>query len=319
MWKFFVSVYKTICDFFERFFVVITLIIGSFCLYYGITNDLGNPDIKKLLHTIGSISLASGIFAGIAKSNQFTEIYKKILRDIVYGKEHLEVRKDLEKIWENVTESLINQRFAKINDKMKGNIKKYFLPMNHDYYYNNFNVDITIEKSTIHPDYVVIKETTSYTIECEDEDLVIDNKFITGIKIDLANKNLTTYELKKLFIDGIEKKEIGIVKKIEGNILMIEYKSPLKDKKTYNIKRIEEKHYNIKFNSIRRHIAVWLYNNCTIDITYPLDIHIDFYNMGVLNEFKIDDKSTASYNRIKADYNGLIYKNQGFFLHLRKK
>jgi hypothetical protein len=173
MGKFVISIYKTLCDFFERFFVIIALIIGAICLFFGITDNLDNIDIKSFLHTIGSISLASGIFAGIAKSNQFTEIYKKIFRDIIYGKEHLDVRKDLEKIWENVTEALIDQKFMKINEKMKQNIKKYFLPMNHDYYYHNFNVDIAIENSTTNQDYIIIKETTSYTIECEDEDLEI--------------------------------------------------------------------------------------------------------------------------------------------------
>jgi hypothetical protein len=319
MWKFFVSIYKNICEFFDRFFVVITLITGGFCLYYGIKNDMGNPDIKKLLHTIGSLSLASGIFAGIAKSNQFTEIYKKILRDIVYGKEHLDVRKDLEIIWENVTEALINQKFIRINENMKINIKKYFLPLNHDYYYHDFDIDISIEFSTINTDYIIVKETTSYTIICEDEDLVIDNKFSSGIKVDIPNKELTTYQLKKLLIDNEVKNGVTVQREFAGNILWNRYENPLKGKKSYSIKRVEEKHYNINFNPIRKHLAVWLYNNCVLDITYPKNLVIDFNNMGVLDEFKIEDRGTSSYNRIKAEYKGLIYKNQGFFLHLRKK
>ena len=147
----------------------------------------------------------------------------------------------------------------------------------------------------------------------------IDNKFISGIKVDLANKHLTYYKLNKLIIDNVEKKEVKLEKKYEDNILLIEYKNILKGKKSYTIKRVEEKHYNVKYNPIRRHLAVWLYNNCSIDITFPKDLSIDFYNMGVINEFKFEDRNTLTYNRIKADYDGLIYKNQGFFLHLRKK
>lgn len=318
--KFLFSTFKQIREFFEKYFVVITLLIGTISLFFGIVNIIENHEIKKLLHTIGSLFLASGIFAGIAKSNQFTEIYKKSLRDIIYFKEHLENRKDLENIWETITEVLINKKFVNINSKMKLNIKKYFLPINHDYYYNNFNVDIEIENIPNNNDYILIKETTTYTIVCEDENLNIDNKSVVGIKVDLKNSGLTKYKLKNLFIDNIEKKDINVEQKYEENILISEYKNPLKGKKSYNIKRKEEKEYCIKHNPIRRHLAMWLYNGIKIDITFPKDLVIDFYNMGVLDDFEIEYRThNNAYNRLKAEYKGLIYKNQGFFIHLRKK
>ena len=126
MKKFFSSIIKNITDFFDRYFVAITVIAGFSCLFMGINSDNDSDKVNKLLYTIGSISLTSGIFAGIAKSNQFTEIYKKIIRDIIYGNEHLEKRNDLEKIWENVTQTLSNQKFQRISSLMNKNIKKYF-------------------------------------------------------------------------------------------------------------------------------------------------------------------------------------------------
>lgn len=319
MWKFCVSIYRAFCEFFDRFFVVVTLLIGGICLYYGIMENDGNPDLRKLLHTVGSLAIASGIFTGIAKSNQFTEIYKKILRDIIYGKEHLDVRKDLENIWENVTQALSNQKFLKISDKMKTNIKKYFLPLNHDYYYDNYNIEVLMEFSPDNPEYLILKETVTYTIICDDEDLLIDNKFIGNIKVDLTNKDLTDHSLKKLVIDNENVTNITFEKKLIGNHLRCEYHKQLKGKKSYFVKREEEKKYDMRFNPIRKQLAVWIYNNCSLDLTYPKGLNIDFHNMGVLDEFKIEDKSSSTFNRIKAEYKGLIYKNQGFFLHLRRK
>lgn len=202
---------------------------------------------------------------------------------------------------------------------MKSNIKKYFLPLNHDYYYDDFNLDLSIEYSTVNPDYVVVKETISYTIICDDDDLTIDNRFKVGIKFDVANSSLTSYNLKKLTIDNDIKSSHDLKREVKGNIMWIEYHTKLKGKKSYRVKREEEKQYNFRINPIRKQLAVWIYNNCSLDIHYPKDLIIDIHDMGVLDEFKKEDKSTASFSRIKAEYKGLIYKNQGFFLHLRKK
>src|SRR5699024_10510070 len=115
----------------------------------------------------------------------------------------------------------------------------YFLPLNHDYYYDDFNIDISIEFSNTDHDYIVIKETVTYTIICDDEDLIIDNKFKTGIRFDIANKDLTSYQLKALTIDN-EVRNLNLLdKKQKNNILWAEYEIKLKGKKSYIIKREE--------------------------------------------------------------------------------
>ena len=65
-------------------------------------------------------------------------------------------------------------------------------------------------------------------------------------------------------------------------------------------------------------MAVWIYNNCTLDITYPKELTIKFHNLGVLDEFKEENLSNNCINRLKAEYKGLIYKNQGFFIEFKK-
>lgn len=321
MKKFFVISYNCLSEFFDKHFVALTIIIGtSFLflgLYFGNDKDWG----CKLLYTIGSISLTSGIFAGIAKSNQFTEIYKKILREIIYVEEHLEKRKDLENIWDNVTQTLSNQKFQNISDKMKKNIKKYFLPLDHDYYYNDFTVNIDIDFVENNPDYITVKEVTNCTIICDDENLIINNKFKGFIKFDITNRELSKNTDTKLFIDGVEQKvkDIDLKHTIEGNKMVVSYQKDLTGKKSYVVKRVDFKTYNLKFNPIKSQKAAWIYNNCSIDITYPLDLSIDILGLGLLDDFKIDDLRNARTKRLKAEYKGLMYKNQGFFIHYRKK
>lgn len=318
MIKFFTSIYKNLTDFFDRYFVAVTIVVGVVFLIYGLSSENPSERLCKILYTIGSISLTSGIFAGIAKSNQFTEIYKKIFRDIIYGNEHLEKRNDLEKIWENVTQTLSNQKFKKISELMNKNIKKYFLPLEHDYYYDNFNIEINIEFLNDNPDYIVLKEITSYTIICDDENLVINNRYLSTLKIDPSKKELSVSKLAKLTIDNIVQKDLKIITKIDKNILSTSYEKELSSRKNYNIKREDEKTYNINYNPIRKQLAVWIYNNCIVDITFPKGLSVDIHSLGVLDNFKIDDRSNNNFNRLKAEYKGLIYKNQGFFMHFTK-
>lgn len=317
--KFITTVYKCVADFFDRHFVALTLIIGIVCLSLGIY--LGNDKdwFYKLLFTIGSISLTSGIFAGIAKSNQFTEIYKKILRDIIYVQEHLENRSDLEKIWDNVTQTLSNKKFQKISVNMRKNIKKYFLPLEHDYYYDNFLVDISIDFDENNEDYIKVKEITSFTIICDDENLKIENKYQGIVKFDPANKELSQNHSVKVTIDNVEQKstDIKLTNTIDGNKMIVSYQKDLIGKKSYVVKREDIKTYNYKYNPIRKQLAMWIYNNCTVDITYPDELSIDIHGLGVLGEFKIEDKGNTRVKRLKAEYKGLIYKNQGFFIHFK--
>ncbi|OHT44441.1 hypothetical protein [Flavobacterium tructae] len=317
--KFVVTVWKCVADFFDRHFVALTILIGVICLTLGIY--LGNDKVwfYKLLFTVGSISLTSGIFAGIAKSNQFTEIYKKILRDIIYAQEHLENRNDLEKIWDNVTQTLSNKKFQKISVTMRKNIKKYFLPLEHDYYYDNFMVDLTIDYDEEHEDYIKVKEITTFTIICDDENLKIENRYQRMLKFDPANRELSKNHSFKLTIDNVEQKIVDIRLKnvIDGNKIIESYQKDLSGKKSYVIKREDIKTYNYKYNPIRKQIAVWIYNNCTVDITYPSEMLIDIHGLGVLGEFKIEDKSNTRVKRLRAEYKGLIYKNQGFFIHFK--
>lgn len=318
MTKFFSTIYINIKDFFDRYFVAITIIIGIISLSYGLAGENSSQIICKISYTIGSISLTSGIFAGIAKSNQFTEIYKKIIRDIIYGNEHLEKRNDLEQIWENVTQTLSNKKFQKISRSMNKNIKKYFLPLEHDYYYNDFNVEINIEFAEGNEDYVTLKQITQFTIICEDESLKINNRLRVETKLDLKNKTLTQYNLKELVIDNVVQKDIKIDNKYERDLLISTYEKSLTGKKSYVVKRTDERSYNLKYNPIKKQLAVWVYNNCNVDITYPKNLKLTFENLGVLNSFDIDDRNLATHNRLKATYKGLIYKNQGFFLYFRK-
>lgn len=314
MTDFFIGIFNSAKDFFNKYFIIITIILGIGLLFWGIEQNT-DTKVGKILYTLGSLSLSGGIFAGVAKSAQFTDIYKKIFREIIFGEEHLEKREDLEKIWGNVTRTLSKKKFSKISDELHNNIKKYFLPMNHDYYYENFNIDVIIEYDETDKDYLIIKESTNFNIVCEDEKLKISNKFCCMIKVDMSNKEATTYQLKKIEINGAT--DVKHHKKFDKNHLVCEYEKELTGRKIYSVKREDEKKFNLRYNPIKSQIAMWVYKNLKLDITYPKELDIEVRGMGLLNDLSIEDKNNKLLNRKVIEYKGLIYKNQGVLMIFR--
>ncbi len=299
-------------------FMWVFLITGIIVLVSSFIWFEDNNVIFKIGYTLGTTFIASGVFAAIAKSNQFAEIFSKILRDIIYGQEHLENRKDLESIWENVTLTLSNRKFLKISDELKDNVKKYFLPLTHDYYYEGYKTEIIIEIDKKNPDYVVLKESVKFNIICDDENLEIKLNPRRGIKFDQKNKDLTSYKLHSFTIDDKTHK-LPVNEKYEGNIFWVDFEVTLKGSKKYTIKREEEIIYNIKYDQLRTHRANWVYKGMEVSITYPIEIYIDFNMMGTLRDYNVTSKKLNSFKKIDAEYKGLIYKNQGFFYLICKK
>jgi hypothetical protein len=302
--------------------IIIYTIIGIIMILVGffIQRDQNGIDWGKLLVTVGGVLLSGGVFAVIVKSAQFSEIFEKTLRNIIYAKEHLDVREDLDSIWESVTLALSKQKFGAISVRMHQNIKKYFLPVNHDFYYNDPKITLDIEIDPNDSEYIILTEKQVVNLVTEDECLEIYYKFTNGIPFDLNEPAKTSYKLESFKLNG---KVIDVTKNLkvltDKNTLLINFELMLTGNTKYNIVREEKKKYKLELNMNKRQLASWIYNNCTLNVTYVKDINIEFNDFGVLGTWKHEiDTHNKKYNKLEAEYKGLIYKNQGFLLHLNK-
>ena len=253
----------------------------------------------------------------IAKSIQFTDIFKDELREVIYSNEHLILRSDLEDIWQKVTDALCQQKFSAINRKLLKNIKDYYLPINQDYYYKDYNLDADIEKDQENDGYVLIQEETKVIVVVENKK-GCDYTFSGIIPYPEDDDNRSFYELYDLEINGkkVDLNKNDHLKMSRSNgYINIDFNYHCNSSKTeYTIVRKERKRYALSVNPYRSHRAVCLYNNFFLDLNYPKDMEIDWIDMGVLGKWTKNRKDTNSSNRIKAQYNGLIFRNQGFLL-----
>ena len=88
--------------------------------------------------------------------------------------------------------------------------------------------------------------------------------------------------------------------------------------KEYKVKRTEQKIMALSHNAFRVHRATWLFRNFKVTIIYPKSIEIQWVDLGVLGKWTVTEDKINGLNRIRANYNALIFKNQGFMITLKE-
>jgi len=305
-----------------KYILVVTLFLGILFLFLGYTDILPTDEyivVRNICKETGAIIIAGGVFASIVKSSQFSGIFSDLLRNIVYCTEHLEKRKDLELIWEKVSKALCRQKFKDISDDLHNSIKANYLPIDHEYYYKDHNVDIDIEYDAENPGYVFVTESLHTTI-ISDDTAKIPVVFKGSIPLIQSERNLTTYELTELKVNGKDQ-VLAKVAKVDRNSKELTYENKIEcaGSTTYKIIKKEKKRYSLKANPYRGQNAIWLYDNYAVEIIYPKEISIEFLDMGVLKRWHVEKKHNAATKRLKATYEGLIFRKQGFLILFREK
>lgn len=277
-------------------------------------NDFWEEVCKGASH----ILLSGGVFMFLAKSYQFNNIYKDELRKVIYTDEHLDKRTDLDDIWEKVSEAICRRKFSNISKKLQKNIKDFYLPINQEFYFKDYNYDIDISFVDKEEQYINLKETTETEIISHSKEKHI-YRFSSNIPKEPDDNGRTKYILQDVFIND---KKINIKEdpkaKFEtsetDDYLKIKFFYELKGNLKYKIKKIESKTYNTKCNPYKGHQAAWIYQNFFLDVTYPKNMPLELINMGVLSRFNTEYRNRKDVNRFKAKYNGLIFPKQGFLL-----
>lgn len=299
--------------------LLMSLIAGALLLSFGYTDILFEEESKwkEVLKVMGTVILSSGVFMSISKSYQFTNIFKDELRKVIYAKENLETRKDLDSLWHNVTDALCRQKFAPISKNLLKIIKDYYLPMNHEFYYSNYDLDVDIELDQKNDGYVLLNEETKVTVVVDGKKGTI-YKFSSIIPYPEDDDNRTSYSLEEITVNG---KKIDIARNLEdkctreNGFLTVSYSFTCDSaRKEYHIVRKEKKRYALSCNTNRSHKAICLYNNFSLDLTFPKNMNFEWVDLGVLGKWDKTRKDTQGYNRIKAKYTGVMFRNQGFLL-----
>lgn len=280
---------------------------------------LESHTIQNILISAATVVLSSGVFSSITKSKHFLNIFSNEMKTIIYTEQFLSKQKNVDQIWNVVTKSICNENFHKISDKLFNKIKENYLPINHTYYYENYNLELHIAHECLSgTDYVIIREVSKVDIICDDRELT-HYRSASNIEYLHDEESQTYFKLLEFTVNGEDVKDrvISNNTKRDGKLsARIEF--PLKGEMKYSIYKVEEKKYSLKLNANRVHSAIKIYHNFELVVYHPDLIKVRFNRLGQDNNWSpvetLEIGGGMSY--LKTSYDGVFFQNQGYMLNL---
>ena len=93
--------------------IILILGIGLYALgYFGLSES---PIWKEIVIKIGDVLVIGVILGYLSNAAQFLGVFKSDLQDIIYGKEFIKQRKDLDSLWETLSKQLFKNKFPAIH------------------------------------------------------------------------------------------------------------------------------------------------------------------------------------------------------------
>lgn len=324
--------YKRVFNGFYKHVLTIAITIGVTLLVL-CYSDLVFPAahwMRDVCKVAGTSVLSGGVFMAIAKGYQFSTIYREELKKVIYSKDFLKKRTDINEIWEEVSDALCDNRFNTISNDVFRAIKDNYLPYEEEYYSDRIHIDTTIEFDEEDDSYLIVSDKSRQEVVTADPD-GFWYRYDSSIPIPKEEDGeKTVYSLEQLQInnkdyniqDLIDNKYLTIVR--FPHLLEVKFAMPIEGSKTwkrseYTIIRKEKTVYNIKTNPYISQRAFWLYKFFTVKFTFPLNFELDWVDSGTLESWKLERDHHNQMQSLTGTYDGLIFKNQGFIVYFKKE
>lgn len=268
------------------------------------------PDFFIKAADVAIIGVVVGYLTGIA---QWAGIFKREIQDIMYGKEFLGKRNDIETIWFNVSKQMFKFKFADIHKKMLSALKE-ILPSEEDIsYYEDYDADSKIEWVDKEKGIILCTDYFSMYIVTESE-----KKFdytLTGWLVeDDEAEYKSSIETLEVSVDGELMKNLKTEDSKDGNEIKRETKIPLSGKRKYFLQYTRKQKYCIFNDYYIAYKAKYITNGLKVSLELPEDIEALFIERGTVNDFQ-NVKNSKSH--IKKNYKGVIFPKQGYIFALK--
>lgn len=265
--------------------------------------------ILSIIEKIADILVIGAALGYLSNAALFLKLFKSDLEDIVIENKYLELRTDIDTIWDRVTNVLFKSRFARISKRLLPLIRDNYFPKNKSVYYDNYTSDVKISWVGNPADEVlnVIMEN-KYTV-------VAENGEKNEIPWKTWTKESDKYKIisHRIFVDGEEKTIEGSDGK-EFDDKTFEIKIPLCNKEKYEIRAIMEKRYSYSNDYYRAYSASYIMNGMILSISHPDDMLVELIERGTCEKFEIISKTATT---LVARYSGLILPHQGYVLAMK--
>lgn len=291
---------------------VIFIVVGLFSLLLSIWGTFENSLWKETWGTIGKTILASGVFAGILKLMQISGVFKEELEKLMFEPKFLKNRKDIPLYWDKLSQELFKNKFPSISKKILSDIKDLYLPTKEIIYYDEPEhfIEIKLDDNGI----VTVKHNTSLTIVCTGEKDCVTYDFSNSMDFK-ETKDEVSYTSSYIKVNGTKIEDFNHEQLINGKTVTNKFKVNLEGSAKYDIEREEIKKYSLENDDIMYFRAAKLTNTLKVSVNHSVNLDVYFRKMGELDDF-ITKQNSGTFK--KYEYKGIIYKEQGYFIQLKK-
>ena len=266
---------------------------------------------SKIIINIADVLVIGVVVGYLSSVAQWAGVFKREIQDIVFGKEFIGERKDIETIWGNVTKQLIKNRFSEIHKDLLPAIRANALPSDESVsYYEDHDSDITIE--WVDRDNGMIKsvEAITFTLTADSE-----KKITLPIRtFSITGKGQNGVSDPMILVDGVKPNYKNNPPVKRGN--ETEYSSTvfLEGKRQYCVSYTREKKYCIYEDYFIGFSSQFILKNLTVTLNLPDGIEATFIERGTNIRF---DSVKNTKECIKRKLRGVIFPKQGYIFALR--
>ena len=224
---------------------ILFLIIGVLmqCAYafdWFSINKTETQHLYKFLEKSADVILVSALVSFLMNSIEYMGFFKKELEKIIYSESFLDKRKDIERIWINVSKALFQAKFPQIQEPLLLALKNYYRPDSEEdiklSYYHDYRTLYTLTIDETNPDIIHIVDKSRFTLNIEDsKEYHFPLKFWTCVSKD--NQKDIEQVLTQVRVNGVIQtpKAFDPIYDDDSGTVCFQYSILLKGKKEYNI------------------------------------------------------------------------------------
>lgn len=311
----FLFVNKNVRDVAEKVFtnhkslaITIYLLLGVVCyiICYHFYTDDGLT--RTLIMRLGDLLIIGVLVGFITNAARFYSIFQNSQIKSLYSVEEIKNRKDLYKIWGDVSEAVFKSRFPKIKNQLLKIVNDYYFPNSEKGYYDNYVCEYHLKFIDAEKQYLQSDEHITYTYMTDTKGK-ISMETCSWVNYNASHDGPCCSDIVSFKVDG-KQMLVGnnVTTSREGNLQVTTIKVDLSGKKSYNIEieykkivKFDEDH-DIGFSARR------ITNKLTTMLHYSDDITVYFRKSGTINEF-LEQKFDHA---LQVKYDGLILPRQGY-------
>lgn len=184
---------------------VVLIIIGqSNYLNFLLPNIIPiDSPFNAIVKTIGAAFIGSGVFTAIIKSSEYTEIFSKVIGEIIWSKKYIIHRKDKKEIWSMVSRLMYDEKFPAISNEIEEIISTNYFPVSDNYYTENYEFTINISDHPSNPAFWLQDEVVSMNIKPTSPREKIEYRFAIDIDLpdDASIEDISNYTIESIYIN----------------------------------------------------------------------------------------------------------------------